>query len=53
VAIGKRAFYAQVDRSEHDAYEHCQAVMTENALDGDAKEGMSAFLEKRAPNWRS
>jgi enoyl-CoA hydratase/carnithine racemase len=52
VATGKQAFYAQVDRSEHDAYEHCQAVMTENALDRDAQEGMSAFLEKRAPNWR-
>ena len=52
VATGKQAFYAQVDRSEREAYEHCQAVMTENALDGDAQEGMSAFLEKRAPNWR-
>jgi hypothetical protein len=36
VATGKQAFYAQVDRSEHDAYEHCQAVMTENALESDA-----------------
>jgi len=53
VATGKQAFYAQVDRSEHDAYVRCQVVMIENALDGDAQEGMSAFLEKRAPNWRS
>ena len=52
VATGKRAFYAQIDRPEHDAYEHCQAVMTENALDDDAQEGMSAFLDKRRPNWR-
>jgi enoyl-CoA hydratase/carnithine racemase len=52
VATGKRAFYAQLDRPERDAYEHCQAVMTENALDDDAQEGMSAFLDKRAPNWR-
>jgi enoyl-CoA hydratase/carnithine racemase len=50
VATGKRAFYAQVERSEHGAYEHCQAVMTANALAEDAQEGMSAFLEKRA--WR-
>jgi enoyl-CoA hydratase/carnithine racemase len=52
VATGKRAFYAQVDRPEHDAYGHCQLVMVENALAGDAQEGMSAFLQKRAPTWR-
>ncbi|HEY3726716.1 MAG TPA: enoyl-CoA hydratase [Solirubrobacteraceae bacterium] len=52
VAVGKRAFYAQVDRSEHAAYEHCQVAMTENALADDAQEGMSAFLQKRPPTWR-
>jgi enoyl-CoA hydratase/carnithine racemase len=52
LATGKRAFYAQVDRPEHDAYEHCQVVMVENALAGDAQEGMSAFLQKRVPTWR-
>jgi enoyl-CoA hydratase/carnithine racemase len=52
IATGKRAFYAQVDRSERDAYEHCQAVMTGNALSEDAQEGMSAFLEKRPAMWR-
>ena len=51
VATGKRAFYDQVDRSEHDAYEHTKGVMTENALAADAQEGMSAFLQKRSPNW--
>jgi enoyl-CoA hydratase/carnithine racemase len=52
VAIGKQAFYAQVDRSEHDAYEHCKLVITENAVAADAQEGMSAFLGKREPVWR-
>jgi enoyl-CoA hydratase/carnithine racemase len=52
VATGKRAFYAQVDRPEHDAYEHCKIVMADNALADDAQEGMNAFLEKRAPTWR-
>jgi enoyl-CoA hydratase/carnithine racemase len=51
VAVGKRAFYDQVDRAERDAYEHTKAVMTENALAADAQEGMSAFLQKRPPNW--
>jgi enoyl-CoA hydratase/carnithine racemase len=52
VATGKRAFYDQIDRGEHEAYEHCRVVMTENALADDAQEGMSAFLQKRPPVWR-
>src|ERR671939_324648 len=52
VSTGKRAFYAQVDRAEHDAYEHCKVVMAENARAEDAQEGMPAFLEKRPPVWR-
>ncbi|MGH2881722.1 MAG: enoyl-CoA hydratase-related protein, partial [Solirubrobacteraceae bacterium] len=51
VAVGKRAFYEQVDRAEHDAYERTKVVMTENAQAADAQEGMSAFLQKRAPVW--
>jgi enoyl-CoA hydratase/carnithine racemase len=52
VATGKRAFYSQIDRAEHDAYDRCELVMTENALAHDAQEGMTAFLEKRDPVWR-
>ena len=52
VATGKRAFYAQVDQAESDAYEHCKLVMTENALADDAQEGMAAFLQKRLAIWR-
>jgi enoyl-CoA hydratase/carnithine racemase len=52
VATGKHAFYSQIDRAEDDAYEHCELVMTENALAHDAQEGMTAFLEKRDPVWR-
>ncbi len=52
VATGKQAFYAQIDRPEDDAYEHCEVVMADNALAHDAQEGMTAFLEKREPVWR-
>jgi len=52
VSIGKEAFYAQVDLPEHGAYDYVRDVMTRNALAGDAQEGMCAFLEKRAPEWR-
>jgi enoyl-CoA hydratase/carnithine racemase len=51
VRVGKRAFYAQVDLSEHEAYEHTKGVMAQNALAGDAQEGMCSFLEKRPPAW--
>jgi enoyl-CoA hydratase/carnithine racemase len=51
VATGKRAFYAQIDQSEHDAYAHCEVVMADNAGAADAQEGISAFLEKRPANW--
>jgi enoyl-CoA hydratase/carnithine racemase len=52
IGIGKRAFYRQIDLGLDAAYELCQDVMSENATADDAQEGMSAFLEKRPPNWR-
>jgi enoyl-CoA hydratase/carnithine racemase len=50
--IGKRAFYEQLDQSLDDAYRHTAQVMTENMLARDAAEGIDAFLEKRAPQWK-
>ena len=51
VAIGKRAFYAQVEQPLSEAYDFASAVMVENMLHADAGEGICAFLEKRAPQW--
>jgi enoyl-CoA hydratase/carnithine racemase len=51
VSLGKLAYYAQIDLDQPDAYDYAQGVMTQNALAGDAQEGISAFLEKRAPCW--
>ena len=53
VSIGKEAFYSQIELDEHRAYDLTKGVMTMNASTDDAQEGMSAFLEKRAPEWRS
>lgn len=53
VGLGKQAFYAQVDLDQHRAYEHTKEVMVANARLDDAQEGMSAFLEKRKPQWRN
>ncbi|WAC56172.1 enoyl-CoA hydratase [Gordonia sp. SL306] len=51
LAIGKAAFYQQVDRAEDEAYLLMQETMATNAMTCDAQEGMSAFLEKRTPVW--
>lgn len=51
LAIGKAAFYQQVDRGEDEAYLLMQETMATNAMTCDAQEGMSAFLEKRTPVW--
>jgi enoyl-CoA hydratase/carnithine racemase len=53
VALGKRAFYAQIALDRPAAYALAQRVMTENAATPDAQEGIRAFLEKRTPQWRS
>ncbi len=52
VAIGKRAFYDQADLDIASAYAHTGAVMTANMLRDDTAEGIAAFLDKRAPDWR-
>jgi len=51
VGVGKRAFYAQIEMDQHEAYDHTRDVMTMNALMADAHEGITAFLDKREPRW--
>jgi enoyl-CoA hydratase/carnithine racemase len=51
VAIGKQAFYTQVDLDQPKAYAYAKEVMSMNALAADAQEGISSFLGKRAPCW--
>jgi len=51
VRIGKRAFYDQAELPLAAAYAHTGAVMVENMLLRDTDEGLTAFLEKRAPDW--
>lgn len=52
IAIGKAAFYDQIQLSETEAYRQATDVMTENSVCHDAQEGISAFLEKRKPQWQ-
>ena len=51
VALGKRAFWRQLQMPQPLAYDYVQDVMSQNAASADAQEGMSAFLEKRPPAW--
>jgi enoyl-CoA hydratase/carnithine racemase len=51
VAIGKQAFYAQIDLPQAAAYAHTKEVMSQNAMAADAQEGIGAFLDKRKPVW--
>ena len=51
VALGKQAFYTQIDLDQPKAYAYAKEVMSMNALAADAQEGMSAFLGKRAACW--
>jgi enoyl-CoA hydratase/carnithine racemase len=51
VKIGKEAFYRQIDMDLARAYDYAAEVMVENMMARDAAEGISAFIEKRAPQW--
>ena len=52
VKIGKKAFYKQLEMPLDKAYKYTSKVMSENMMALDAKEGISAFLEKRTPSWK-
>ena len=51
LAIGTRAFYEQIELGLADSYAYAGAVMCKNLLEGDATEGIDAFLGKREPVW--
>jgi len=51
VSLGKQAYYTQIDLDQPKAYAYAKEVMSMNSLAADAQEGISAFLEKRAPCW--
>ena len=50
LGLGKAAFYEGLGMTE-DVYAHASAVMCRNMLADDAREGITAFLEKRSPEW--
>ena len=53
IKIGKQTFYKQLEMPLRKAYAHTSKMMTVNMMAMDAKEGISAFLEKRNPVWKN
>ena len=53
IKIGKKAFYQQLEMPLNEAYKYTSKVMCENMMALDAREGISAFLEKRTPYWKN
>ncbi len=53
IKIGKQAFYKQLEMPLKKAYSYTSKMMTINMMSMDAKEGISAFIEKRKPKWQN
>ena len=53
LALGKRAFYQQLELGLEAAYALTTEVIVDNALSQDFAEGLEAFVAKRKPDWPS
>ena len=53
VSTGKKMFYRQIEKNIADAYHYAGQTMACNMMDEDTNEGISAFLEKRDPAWKT
>ena len=53
IKIGKQTFYNQLEMPLRKAYVYTSKMMTKNMMAMDAKEGISAFLQKRKPKWKN
>jgi enoyl-CoA hydratase/carnithine racemase len=51
LAMGKEAFYRQLEMGLAQAYDYAAGVMVENMMHSESEEGIGAFLDKRPPNW--
>ena len=51
LAMGKELFYRQREMGIEAAYQLAAQTMAANMMEGCALEGVTAFTEKRKPNW--
>jgi enoyl-CoA hydratase/carnithine racemase len=49
---GRDAFYRVLEMDANDALSYLQGMLTVTTLTDDAAEGVAAFAEKRAPEWK-
>ena len=52
LALGKQLFYRQLETGIEAAYADAEATMACNMMERSALEGVQAFIDKRAPDWR-
>ena len=52
IRTGKEMFYLQLEMGVAQAYEYASGVMACNMMNGDAAEGIDAFMQKRKPVWK-
>jgi enoyl-CoA hydratase len=52
VRLGKRSFLGAEDRGFGPALQHLKEMLAANLEEPDLAEGVSAFLQKRSPNWK-
>jgi enoyl-CoA hydratase/carnithine racemase len=50
--LGRRAFYNARDMSYENALEYLSGMLSLNMQAGDMLEGITAFMEKREPQWK-
>jgi len=50
--LGRRAFYTMRDMEYEKALEYLASVLAINTMAEDVAEGITAFLEKREPQWK-
>jgi enoyl-CoA hydratase/carnithine racemase len=51
ISAGKALFYRQLELGIEEAYQQAGRTMVCNLLEEDTREGVAAFLERRAPRW--
>ncbi len=51
IRSGKQAFYRQIDMPVEDAFDYANEEMIKALMCPDSDEGISAFFEKREPQW--
>jgi enoyl-CoA hydratase/carnithine racemase len=51
-ALGKRSFYRAEDMSFDESLDYLAGMLSVSLQSEDTIEGVTAFLEKRAPEWK-